>query len=118
MTIGSHPECDLVLQHPALMDQHVQIFFANGSYLIKNLTGHNWITVNEQPVTTVSSMKPGDRIFLSADGPGFQFIEGGRMAEISVPSQTDTPKHEDDTSEPESGSIQKKKPFLFKRLWR
>lgn len=118
VTIGSGPECDLVLQHPALLDQHVQVFFANGSYQIKNLTGHSRITVNDQPVTTVSPMKPGDRIILSADGPGFQFIEGGRMAEISVPSQTDTPDQENDMSEPESESPRKKKPFLFNRLWR
>ncbi len=118
VTIGSHPECDLVLQHPALMDQHVQIFFANGSYQLKNLTGHSRITINDQPVTTVFPMQPGDRIFLSVDGPGFQFIEGGRMAEISVPSQTDTPDQENDSSGPASESPQKKKPFLFKRLWR
>nr|WP_319490545.1 FHA domain-containing protein [uncultured Desulfobacter sp.] len=117
VTIGCHPGCDLVLQHPGLMDQHVQIFFANGSYQIKNLTGHNRITVNEQPVTTVSAVKPGDRVFLSADGPGFQFIEGGRMAEINMPSQVDTSDQED-AFEPESGSSEKKKPFFLKRLWR
>lgn len=118
VTIGSNPECDLVLDHPALLDKHIQIFFANGAYQVKNLTGHSRMTINNRPVTTVSPMQPGDRIFLSADGPGFQFIEGGRMAEISAPAQTDTPDQEKDASEPDSGLPRKKKPFLFKRLWR
>ena len=117
VTIGSNPECDLVLQHPALLDKHIQIFFANGTYQVKNLTGHSRMTINSQPVTTVSPMQPGDQIFLSTDGPAFQFIEGGRMAEISVSGQTDTPDQENDAP-PDPGSSRKKKSSLLKRLWR
>lgn len=112
--IGTHVECDLTLEHPSLTERHVQFFFSQGSYRIKDLTGQNQILINNEPIASPSAIAPGDKIFLTANGPAFQFMEGGRMAEIDMPQQ-ESP----DTIEPKkTQESSPKKGSLFKKLFR
>ena len=83
--IGKHPGCDFVLQHPALYDQHIQIFFNENHYWVKDLTGKALVQLNNLPVGFHAQLNVNDDIALSPQGPAFRFLGEGRLAEISEP---------------------------------
>ena len=83
--IGKHPGCDFVLQHPALYDQHIQIFFNENQYWVKDLTGKALVQLNNRPVGFHAQLNVNDDIALSPQGPVFRFLGEGRLAEISEP---------------------------------
>jgi pSer/pThr/pTyr-binding forkhead associated (FHA) protein len=83
--IGKHPKCDFVLQHPALYDQHIQIFFNENQYCVKDLTGKALVQLNYRPVGFHAQLNVNDHIALSPQGPVFRFLGEGRLAEISEP---------------------------------
>jgi len=118
ITIGSSTDCDLPLEHPSLAAQHAQIFFSQGSYRIKDLTGQNSILINNQPILSPAALTPGDKLFFTATGPAFQFMEGGRMAEINIPQ----PEMSKDIESIEPREMEnfpgKKKGSLFKKIFR
>lgn len=81
VVIGKHPGCDFVLNHPALADQHAQIFFSQGQYWVKDLTGQRRVTVNGAAVGYEAPLQPNDLLSLAAPGPAFRFLGEGRLAE-------------------------------------
>jgi pSer/pThr/pTyr-binding forkhead associated (FHA) protein len=83
--IGKHPGCDFVLQHPALYDQHIEIFFNENQYWVKDLTGKALVRLNNRPVGFYAQLNVNDDIALSPQGPAFRFLGEGRLAEISEP---------------------------------
>ena len=83
--IGKHPGCDFVLQHTALYDQHIQIFFHENQYWVKDLTGKAMVQLNNRPVGFHAQLNVNDDIALSPQGPVFRFLGEGRLAEISEP---------------------------------
>jgi len=82
VTIGKNPNCDLSMNHPAVLDHHAQIFFTQDQYWIKDLTGLMLISINGQPVNFQSPLTPEDLMALTPQGPTFRFLSGGRLAEI------------------------------------
>ncbi len=119
ITIGAGQDCDLTLEHSSLLKQHIQIFFSQGSYRVKDLTGRNPILINNQPITSPAPLTPGDKLFLTIDGPAFQFMEGGRMAEISTPQQDESKGIDNiESQKSEEPSKKKKGPSLFKKFFR
>ena len=82
VTIGKNPNCDLTMNHPAVLDRHAQIFFSQDQYWIKDLTGQMLISINGQPVNFQSPLTPEDLVALTPQGPTFRFLDGGRLAEI------------------------------------
>jgi pSer/pThr/pTyr-binding forkhead associated (FHA) protein len=114
--IGTHADCDLVLDHASLSHRHAQIFFSQGGYMVKDLTGSGRIRINDRQISTPSPLNPGDRLFLTESGPAFQFMEGGRMAEIAISAQAPAPQ-ETNTVPENPGTIQKKTGSLFNRLF-
>jgi pSer/pThr/pTyr-binding forkhead associated (FHA) protein len=119
ITIGSNTsDCDLTLEHPALLEQHIQIFYSQGSYRIKDLSGRNIVLINSQPIVSPAPLVPGDKLYLTDTGPAFQFMEGGRMAEISIPQQEAPKDTENKNSQGEKASAGKKKGSLFNKLFR
>lgn len=82
VTIGKNPDCDLSMNHPAVLDRHAQIFFSQDQYWIKDLTGQMLISINGQPVNFQSPLTPEDLVALTPQGPTFRFLNGGRFAEI------------------------------------
>jgi hypothetical protein len=117
VTIGSGPDADLTLDHPSLLSRHVQVFFARGSYHIKDLTGQNLIQINHQPAASPSLLTPGDTLFLTVTGPGFQFMDGGRMMEIQV-SQPEASEQETQAPKKEENHPPEKKGSFIKKLFR
>ena len=82
VTIGKNPDCDLSINHIAILDRHARIFFSQDQYRIKDLTGQMLISINGQPVNFQSPLTPEDIVALTPQGPTFRFLNGGRLAEI------------------------------------
>jgi pSer/pThr/pTyr-binding forkhead associated (FHA) protein len=118
ITIGRKPDCDFTLEHPAILDRHAQIFFSGDSYGIKDLTGKSMIMVNRQPINLHVLLSGGDRIYLSPQGPKFQFMAGGRLAEVEEesPSPNEAPKNGQSEESSESEASDKKK-SMFNKLF-
>ena len=80
--IGKHTRCDFVLQHAGIYDQHAEIYFSQGSYWIKDLTGQSQISINGRPIGSQSRLNQDDEIECSSQGPVFRFLGDGRLAEV------------------------------------
>lgn len=112
VTIGRNPACDFSIDHPGLLDHHVQFFFSQGQYGIKDLTGKNQVTLNGLPVNFQAVLNPECRISLSPSGPSFRFLGSGRLAEIdelppqdaNIPSPEAPPAPEKETPPPPKGA--------------
>lgn len=82
VTIGRNPNSDYVLDHPAVLDRHLQIFFHDNQYWVKDLTGQNSVLVNRRPIDRQAPLVAGDVLAISSAGPSFRFLGGGRLAEV------------------------------------
>lgn len=89
VTIGKRPDSDFVLSHPSIADQHAQIFFSQGAYWVRDLTGSGSIAINGSPVSFEESLKPQDILSLAPGGPSFCFLGEGRLAEHEEPAEED-----------------------------
>ena len=107
ITIGKSENSDFILDHPLVEDKHMQIFFWNRFYHIKDLTGRNRVLINNTPINSSLKLNPEDKITLVKNGPIFQFMEGGRLAEVfeepspSVKTELETDKEDIKTDKPE-----------------
>lgn len=84
--IGKNPDCDFSLEHPEILDRHVQLFFDQGQYWVKDLTGQNTVLINAAPVHIQAPLNPDNLLSLSPKGPTFRFLGGGRLAEHQEPA--------------------------------
>jgi pSer/pThr/pTyr-binding forkhead associated (FHA) protein len=82
VTIGKSPRCDFTIDHISVIDQHAQIFFSQGQYYVKDLTGQNSVLINGQPIKLEKPLNPDNRLELSPQGPKFRFLSGGKLFEI------------------------------------
>ena len=89
VTLGKGADCDFILDAPSILEHHARIFFDQGQYWIKDLTGRNLITLNLQTVQTQAPLLPDAYLFLSPNGPKFQFVGEGRLVEVemAIPAQ-------------------------------
>jgi pSer/pThr/pTyr-binding forkhead associated (FHA) protein len=86
VTIGRGAQCQFVLEHPTLAAQHVQIFFAQDRYWVKDLTGLSVVQINRRPIGDQAPIDANDELALTPQGPYFKFLGGGRLAEVSEPA--------------------------------
>ena len=84
--IGKNPDCDFSLEHPGILDRHAQLFFDQGQYWVKDLTGQNMVLINAAPVHIQAPLNPDNLLSLSPEGPTFRFLGGGRLAEHEEPA--------------------------------
>jgi len=91
VTIGKKSDCNFVLSHSALSDQHAVIFFSNDQYWVKDLTGKRAVSINNQPIELQAPLLPNDILALSPQGPRFRFLGEGRLAEYEEPAQEASP---------------------------
>jgi pSer/pThr/pTyr-binding forkhead associated (FHA) protein len=82
VTIGSGPTCDLVIDHPAIEPRHLMIFFSQGGYYVRDLTGRKKVLVNDDHAEQQAQLVPQCRLSLSSQGPFFRFLGAGRLAGI------------------------------------
>jgi len=97
VTIGSGAQCDFRLDHPAVFERHAQIFYYQEQYWIKDLTGKNLVQINGRIVEGQGMLEPDHRLSLSAQGPDFRFLGGGRLAEIepAAPVESQNSPHQE-----------------------
>lgn len=81
LKIGKHPSNDFFLDHVNILDLHAEIYFADGQYYIRDLTGRHMITTNGMPVEQGSVLQKDDLLALSQTGPFFRFLGEGRLRE-------------------------------------
>jgi pSer/pThr/pTyr-binding forkhead associated (FHA) protein len=86
VTIGTGGKCELVLPFPGIQETHAQVFFAQGRYWVKDLTGLGVVTVGGRPVGTQVPLELQDELSLGPRGPVFRFMGEGRFAEVTPPS--------------------------------
>ncbi len=84
VTLGRSPDCDFVLDTPSILEHHAQIFFEQDQYWVKDLTGRNLLTVNLLEVQSQAPLLPESYLFLSPEGPKFQFLGDGRLVEVEM----------------------------------
>jgi len=120
--LGSGAGCDFPIAHPALKEQHVQIFFAQNQYWVRDLTGMAAVMINGQPIAGQAALAPDMQLSLTSQGPKFRFIGGGRLAEVEdplpepvsppqpveTPAAPHAPKERDDTIGKKAGTLFKK----------
>jgi len=85
VTLGKSAKCNFVVDHPAIFDQHAQIFFSQNEYRIMDLTGQRSIHVNGQPIALKAPLKANDELALSPKGPFFRYLGEGRLVEVEAP---------------------------------
>ncbi len=83
LVIGKKVDCDFILNHADIIDRHIQIFFHENNYWVKDLTGQGLITINDAPIGAKTPLNPGSRLSLGPRGPVFQFLSGGRLVEVA-----------------------------------
>ena len=111
VTIGKGPDCDFILDHPSLINQHAQLFFSQNRYWVKDLTGRQSVSINDQPVNIKSPLNPDNQLALSPQGPRFRFLEGGRLAEIEEPVAQSTVNGNQEKEKASEQADPKKKEF-------
>lgn len=82
LRIGKHPSCGFHLDHNSIHDLHAEIYFADGDYWVRDLTGRHLVTVNGSPADQGLPLRLNDELFLSPSGPFFQFLGKGRLGEV------------------------------------
>ncbi len=83
VTIGNSDKCDFAIKHIGVRDEHIQIYFTQGEYWIRDLTGQQTVLINGGPIDGAEALRPDDQLVLSSQGPKFRFLEGGRLDEVS-----------------------------------
>ena len=82
LKIGKHPDSDFSLDQAEILDFHAEIYFSDGQYWIRDLTGQQMITINNIPVGEGTALRQNDELALSSSGPFFQFMGNGRLGEV------------------------------------
>ena len=115
ITIGKSPKCEYPLDHPALSDQHAQVFFSQDQYWVKDLTGQKLVRINRQPVGFQAPLRSNDELALSPQGPLFRFFGEGRLGEIEE-AQEEKPLE----SSEKTGAVAEKKSISskFKKIFK
>ncbi len=110
VTIGKHPGCDLFLDHPAVYDKHIQVFYAQDQYWVKDLTGKGLVRINGSAINLQSPIMPDDEISLSPQGPVFRFLGDGRLAEVEAPPVEIPPAVHDKVKQTSRPDVPEEKP--------
>ncbi len=122
IVIGKGGRCDLVLAHPALADRHIQVFYWQGRYWVKDLTGQRSVRINQSPIGVQAPLNTDDDLSLSPQGPVFRFLGEGRLAEIEQSSpEAGPPATDKDRQSPqqgEPGAADQQPSSFFKKFFR
>lgn len=109
--IGKKSDCEFVLNHPAIAEEHAQIFFNADQYWVRDLTGRNSISINGVAIGFEAPMKPQDILVLAPNGPALRFLGEGRLAEHEEEEQAPSAPKEKPKPSP-AGDDKKEKSFF------
>ncbi|MEA3548041.1 MAG: FHA domain-containing protein [Thermodesulfobacteriota bacterium] len=116
LKIGKHPDSDFSLDQVEILDFHAEIYFSDGQYWVRDLTGQQTITINNIPVGEGAALRQNDELALSSRGPFFQFLGNGRLSEVektAAEAGTDGRNFEEQISEKPPMDEPFKKPMSF-----
>ncbi len=82
VTIGRSADCDLKLDHAAISDRHAEIFYRDGQYWVRDLTGKQSIFIDGVTISSESPLITDNKLGLTHQGPVFRFLGDGRLDEI------------------------------------
>jgi pSer/pThr/pTyr-binding forkhead associated (FHA) protein len=118
VTIGTGTKCELVLPFPGIQEAHAQIFFAQGQYWVKDLTGLGVVKVGGRPVGIQVPLNLQDELSLGPRGPVFRFMGEGRFAEVvAAPSPTPPPSPGKGPGAPSPQGEAGEKKSVFKKFF-
>lgn len=118
ITIGRAPECDYVLDHPAITSQHARISFADGDYRIQDLSEKQLILINDAPIQAEAPLTMDAEVTMAPEGPRFRFLGNGRLAEIEPPAPDDAGAEDAQAAAPETADVpQKNAKSILKKFW-
>ena len=80
ISIGRQSDNDIVLKDLKASRHHVQVFFKDNRYVVKDLNSQNGVFINNQKVVE-SEIRSGD--FMSIGNSVFKFVEN---IEVSIPN--------------------------------
>lgn len=80
--LGRHPNCQIVLDNPAISRHHAQILESHGNYFVEDLRSRNGTFLNGKPLDGRTQLEDGDQIRISEVVLAFR--------ESNVPLVTDT----------------------------
>jgi len=117
LKIGKHPSCDFHIDHASILDLHAEIYFADGDYWVRDLTGQHLVTVGGVPADQGVPLRQNDELFFSPSGPFFQFLGKGRLGEMertpAPPAEDRGQEFSDRASEKIKGKNTPKSPMSF-----
>ncbi len=100
VTIGRNPGCRFVIDQPDILDYQAQINFQNSQFYLEDRTGQQRVLVNGFPLQQETLLHHNDEISLSANGPFFRFLDGGRLVEIEKEPLVMPEQQESETGPP------------------
>ncbi len=83
ITIGKNADCDFTIAHESLSGRHAEIFFRNGQYWVKDLTGAQSVFLDGRTIDPEAPLMPESRLELAHQGPAFRFLGEGRLDQIA-----------------------------------
>lgn len=98
ITIGRHPSCEFIIEKTGILEHQAQINFHNSQFYLEDRTGQQRVLVNGSPIQQETVLQHNDEITLSATGPFFRFLEGGRLVEIEKEPVVEPEKQENETA--------------------
>ena len=82
ITIGKSAECNFKIDHGALANKHAEIFFRDGQYWVRDLTGVQSVFVDGRAIASEAPLMPDNKLALTHQGPTFRFLGDGRLDEV------------------------------------
>ncbi len=119
VNIGQGSGNELIMPHPSIIDRHAQIFFAEGRYWVKDLTGRKTVSINGRAIDLQAPLNANDVLSLSPQGPTLRFLGEGRLAEYDEPVREAAPAPGSDIPEgPQKAGEKKPKGFSLKDIFK
>ena len=106
IVIGRSNTCECPIEHPQILEKHLQISFYESSYRVEDLTGLHQVQVNNKPIEGVTALHSSDEVRLSQQGPVFSFLGDGRFAEVIAEVSEDSSHIADSNSAARSDLMQ------------
>jgi serine phosphatase RsbU (regulator of sigma subunit) len=93
ITLGRHPECDIVLEAAAVSRQHARILLVDGKFYIEDLNSRNGTFLNGRPLVRRELLREHDQlgicdlVFIFHHGlPDLELPVARRQAEMAEPT--------------------------------
>ena len=82
VTIGKSAACNFKIDDERLFDQHAEIFYREGQYWVRDLTGTHSVFVDGRAIDSEAPLMMDSKIALTYQGPTFKFLGDGRLDEV------------------------------------